>query len=93
MTKNRGLNESNKKTYHASIVKEHIKCISQLTAHSRKPQDWIRALCIARHGCRLEMLDKLAHAHQLARLSECLLGRFKWRYRRRWPVRAVQVPC
>ena len=80
-------------TYHASIIAKHVQSIAQLASHSRKPQHGIHALRIAGHGRSLEVLDKLAHAHQLARGAERLLGRIKGRDGRRGPVGAVKVPC
>ena len=79
-------------THHASIVTKHVECVSQLSSYGCEPQYWIHALGIAGYSRGAEVLDELAHAHQLARRAECLLGRFIRGYGRRGSVRAVQVP-
>ena len=79
-------------THHASIVTEHVERISQLSSYGCEPQYGIHALGIAGYSRGAEVLDELAHAHQLARRAECLLGRFIRGYGRRGSVRAVQVP-
>jgi hypothetical protein len=80
-------------TYHSSIIKNHIPRISQLSPNRRKPKHRIHALRIARDRRRLEVLHKLAHAHQLARQPELLLGRLEGRDGGLRVVGAVQVPC
>lgn len=86
------MTKSQIKTYHASVITQHVKCISQLPSNSGKPQHGIHALGIGRYGRSLEVLDKLAHAHELARLAKRLLGRIERRDGRCWAVGAVQVP-
>jgi hypothetical protein len=79
-------------TYHTSIIAQHVECISQLPSHSGKSQHGIHRLRIAGDGRSAEVLDKLAHAHQLARRAERLLGCFIRGDGRGGAVRAVQVP-
>jgi hypothetical protein len=79
-------------TYDAEIIQQHIPRIPQLSPNRRKPQHRIHALCIARNSRSAEMLDELAHAHQLARRAELLFRGFERGDAGCGAVGAVQVP-
>ena len=79
-------------THHTSIVAEHVECISQLSSYGCEPQHGVHGLGIAGYSRGAEVLDELAHAHQLARRAEGLLGRFIRGDGRSGSVGAVQVP-
>lgn len=79
-------------THHSGIVQQHVPRISELAPDGGIPQHRVHRLCVAGHGSSLEVLDKLAHAHQLPRQAELLLGRLEGRDRRLGMVGAVEVP-
>jgi len=80
-------------TYNTRVVAEHVERIAQLSPNRREAQHRVHALRIACDRRRAEVLDELAHAHQLARRAKRLLGGFKGRDAGLGPVGAVQVPC
>lgn len=79
-------------TYHAGVIAKHVKGIAKLSPDCREPQHGIHALRIACDSRSAKVLDKLAHAHQLASRAECLLGGLKGRDTGLRAVGTVQVP-
>ena len=73
-------------------IQQHVGSVAELASNSSRFDNGVEGGAIRGDGGGLEVLDELAHAHQLARGAELLLGGVEGRDAAEGPVRAVQVP-
>ena len=76
-----------------SAIQQHVGSVAELAPHGGGLDDRVERGAVRGDGGGLEVLDELAHAHQLARCAELLLGCVEGRDGREGPVCAVEVPC